>query len=161
MIEVLGHASGNEHPWNEAFLGQPIESSADESFPWTPTSNACSKQAAVITPMLHEAHINERVSLGITTPSRLTQPLAFTHSTITHPLASLDIEQHILYQIYCSLTVWWQRCCHSFESRSAWSSLKTIARYATVSILAIRVRLTQLTAQQSHLRQSLSSSSQL
>ena len=115
MIEVLGHASGNEHPWNEAFLGQPIESSADESFPWTPTSNACSKQAAVITPMLHEAHINERVSLGFTTPSRLAQPLAFTHSTITHTLASSDIEQHILYQIYCSLTVCWQRCCHSFK----------------------------------------------
>ena len=161
MIEVLGHASGNEHPWNEAFLGHPIESSADESFPWTPTSNACSKQAAVITPMLHEAHINERVSLGFTTPSRLAQPLAFTHSTITHTLASSDIEQHILYQIYCSLTVCWQRCCHCFRSHSAWSSLTTIARYATVSILAIKARLTQFTAQQSLLRQSLSSSSQL
>jgi hypothetical protein len=136
-------------PWNEAFLGQLIEFSADESFSWTPTSNACSKQVAAITPMLYEAHINERVSLGLTTPLRLTRPLAFTHSTITQTLASSDIEQHMLYQIYCSLTVCWQRCCHCFRNHSAWSSLTTIARYATVSILAIKARLTQSTAQQS------------
>ena len=150
MIGVLGRASGKWAP-----LKRSVPWTAHRIFGrWVFPMNANIK-------CMFKTSCCNNTNVPQSAYKRKSQPWFYHTFTITHTLASSDTEQHILYQIYCSLTVCWHGCCHCFRSHSAWSSLTTIARYATVSILAIKARLTQSTAQQSLLLQSLSSSSQL